>query len=419
VRVAFVSAIFPPEPEPSSVMAGELVRAWTTDGHDVTVICPPPNRPLGVSYPGFRRRAWSVCAYEGARCIRVWSWFIGRRRRHVDRILENISFGVSSAVALMVIRRPDVVLLDSWPVVATAAAVAVCSIRGLKVVNYVKDIYPEAAVAAGILPSRGMLTTLIRRLDRWICRRAVTNVVISEGVAAFVARSRDVAPERIRVIPDWLDLATIRPTAGGQTWRRVIGLAQDDAVFMFAGTMGHASRVDILVDVAEKLRAQDRIRLVCVGHGPLKARMEREIERRELTNLVLLPFQPREKVADMQSAADAMLLTTSAELGASSVPSKLITYLAVGKPVICAVPADTDIATLVRERQLGLVVLPEDPASLADAIRHMATLEPSERLEIGRRARAVALERYSLESALARFTRLFAEIGVLSPNARG
>jgi colanic acid biosynthesis glycosyl transferase WcaI len=143
--------------------------------------------------------------------------------------------------------------------------------------------------------------------------------------------------------------------------------------------------------------------------------MEREIARRGLTNLVLLPFQPREKVADMQSAADAMLLTTSAEVGASSVPSKLITYLAVGKPVICAAPADTDIAALIRERQLGLVVPPEDPASLADAIRHMAALDAPERLEIGRRARAVALERYSLESALARFTRLFAEIGVLAP----
>ena len=100
--------------------------------------------------------------------------------------------------------------------------------------------------------------------------------------------------------------------------------------------------------------------------------MEEEIRRRGLKNLTLLPLQPRESVADMQSAADVMLLTTSAQIGSTSVPSKLITYLAVGKPVICAVPDGTDVATLVRDRQLGLVVPPEDPAALADAITHMA-----------------------------------------------
>jgi colanic acid biosynthesis glycosyl transferase WcaI len=411
VRIAFISAIFPPEPEPSSVMAGELVRMWTKAGHDVTVVAPLPNRPHGTRYPGFPLRLWTVRTFERARTIRVWSWLIGKRRRSVARILENLTFGASSAVALLLIRRPDVVVLESWPVLAPAAVMLVGATRGIKVIHYVKDVYPEAAVAAGILHD-GRAANMLLRIDRWVCRRADCNVVISDGAAALLARSRDVPAGKLRVISDWLDLTAIAPTDGGPAWRRENGLAADELVFMFAGTMGYVSRVDLLVDVAEKLRAHDKIRLVCVGQGPLKPRMEGEILRRGLKNLTLLPLQPRERVSDMQSAADVMLLTTSAQIGSTSVPSKLITYLAVGKPVICAASAGTDIAALVQERQLGLVIPPEDPAALADAITHMSALDPSARAAIGRRGRAVALERYSLESARARFDALFADLGL-------
>ena len=411
MRIAFISAIFPPEPEPSSVMAGELVRGWTKAGHEVTVISPLPNRPHGARYPDFPLCLWTVRSFEQARSIRVWSWLIGTRRRPLARILENLTFGVNSAVALLLMRRPDVVVLESWPVLATAAVMTVCAARGIKVINYVKDIYPEAAVAAGILHEPGAATVLLR-IDRWVCRRADRNVVISNGAATLLARSRNVPAAKLRVISDWLDLRAIAPTGGGPKWRKEHGLAADELVFMFAGTMGYASRVDLLVDVAEKLRAQDKIRLLCVGQGPLKPRMEEEIRRRGLKNLTLLPLQPRESVSDMQSAADVMLLTTSAQIGSTSVPSKLITYLAVGKPVICAVPDGTDVAKLVQEERLGLVIPPEDPAALADAITHMAATEHSARAATGHRARAVALERYSLESALSRFDALFADLGL-------
>jgi colanic acid biosynthesis glycosyl transferase WcaI len=370
-----------------------------------------PNRPNGARYPGFPLRLWTVRSFDQARIIRVWSWLIGKRRRALARILENITFGVNSAAALLFIRRPDVVVLESWPVLATAAAVIACAARDVKVIHYVKDIYPEAAVAAGILHDTAAATLLLR-IDRWVCRRADRNVVISNGAAAMLARSRDVPAAKLRVISDWLDLSTIAPTDGGPAWRRANGFADDELLFMFAGTMGYASRVDLLVEVAEKLRAQDRIRIVCVGQGPLKPRMEGELRQRDLKNLTLLPLQPRERVADMQSAADVMLLTTSAQIGSTSVPSKLITYLAVGKPVICAVPDGTDVATLVREKQLGLVTPPEDPSALADAIIDMATTARDARAAMGRRARAAALENYSLESALARFDALFADMGL-------
>jgi colanic acid biosynthesis glycosyl transferase WcaI len=353
-----------------------------------------------------------VHPFEGARCLRVWSWLIGKDRRPAARILENITFGLTSALALLLSRhRPDVVIVQSWPVLASAAVMAVCVARRLKAINYIQDIYPEAALAAGILKP-GAVANALLSIDRWVCRRAACNVVISDGAAALLTESRNVPAEKLRVVFNWLDLRSTRSTDGGPAWRQAHGFTRDELLFMFAGTMGHASRVDLLVDVAEKLRTHDKIRLVCVGQGPLKPRMEQEIRRRRLTNITLLPFQPREQVSDMQSAADIMLLTTSAQIGSSSVPSKLITYLAVGKPVICSVPADTDVAALVKREQLGLVVPPEDPDALADAIVQFSAISQSDRAASGQRARVVAEERYSLPSGLLRFDRLFADLGL-------
>jgi colanic acid biosynthesis glycosyl transferase WcaI len=391
-------------------MAAELVRAWKDAGHDVFVICPAPNRPAGVLYPGFERALWRVSSHDEARCVRVRSWLIGKERRPVNRVLENASFGLMSSLALLLSERPDVVVLESHPVLATGMALAVCAARRINVINYIKDIYPEAATAAAVIPKGSLIESALARLDRWNCAHAVRNVVISGRAATFLSRERRLPASRFAVVPDWLDLASIAPTEGGPAWRDEVGIGRDEFVCMFAGTMGLVSRVDVLLDVAERLRSDSGIRLVCVGQGVLKPKMEKEVARRGLKNLTLLPFQPRERVCDAQSAADVMLLTASAQMGATSVPSKLITYLAVGKPVICAAASDSDAASLVGDGGLGVVVPPENPAALAEAIQAMAAKDRAAISEMGQRSRAVALERYSLQSAVASFERLFAEL---------
>ncbi len=414
MRIAFVVAVYPPEPEPSSVMAAELARAWVAAGHDVTVVCPVPNRPRGVVYAGFERRPWHVADEGGVRVVRVASWLIGEQRRGRDRVLENASFGLASAAALLAEVRPDVALVESWPVLAYLPLLAVARARGIPVVNYVKDVYPEAAVAAGVLPAGSRTARALARLDALICRSAARNVVISERQRDLLVQTRGLEPERCVIIPDWVDLAAIRPFEGPSSFRAEIGVPEGAFVGMFAGTMGLASGCDVLVDVAERLKGDPRIRLVCVGQGMLQAKMAEAKAARGLDNLVLLPFQPRERVSEVQSSADVMLLTSSPAMGASSVPSKLITYLAVGKPVICGVAQASDIADLVRGADVGQVVPAGDAPALAAALVALADSPREVREALGRRARQVAVERHSLASAVERFGALLGGLGLPS-----
>src|SRR5262249_26463437 len=154
-----------------------------------------------------------------------------------------------SAIALLLASPPDVVVLETWPILAAIPVIMVCRLRRIPVIHYIKDIYPEAATAAGLLRAESRSTAALMGLDRWICHHADVNVVISERAAGFLARSRRLPVAKVRSIPDWLDMTSVTPTTGGVAWRTSVGLSPADRVFMFAGTMGHASRVDVLVSV--------------------------------------------------------------------------------------------------------------------------------------------------------------------------
>ncbi|MBP1637140.1 MAG: glycosyl transferase, group 1 [Acidobacteria bacterium] len=112
MRIALVLCVFPPEREPAGVMASQLARALSAE-HEVRVICPQPNRPDGVLYPGFERR-WHERSQDGPFQVdRVWSWFASTKGPLLGRALEAISFGLTAAWQVLAGPRADVVLLET------------------------------------------------------------------------------------------------------------------------------------------------------------------------------------------------------------------------------------------------------------------------------------------------------------------
>src|SRR5262245_36022895 len=153
MRILFIIAVYPPEGEPTAVMGAELAREWSRMGHSVYVICPLPNRPQGVLFAGFKRRPLSRFNSGAVRGVRVWTWLVGEERRPLNRVLENVTFGLMSSLVLLFSRKPDVVVAESWPIFAMIPVSLVCALRRIKLVNYIKDLYPEALIAARMLRS--------------------------------------------------------------------------------------------------------------------------------------------------------------------------------------------------------------------------------------------------------------------------
>jgi colanic acid biosynthesis glycosyl transferase WcaI len=408
MNIMFIVALYPPEGEPTAVMAKQISEHLVSRGHSVTVVCPFPNRPHGEIYPGYKRRWMSVSSEKGVRVIRVMTWLIGRKRTFINRFLENVSFGLTSSLKVLG-NRPDLIFLETWPIFAQVPVMSCAKLFNIPVINYIKDIYPEAAIAGGIISPDSLVSKILKYTDTAICKNSWQNIVISNTMYDYYIKSRGVDSSKMRIFWDWLDLSFIHPVQAGSAWRREVGLNESDFVCMFSGTMGHASGVDILVDTAGLLREYKKIKIVCIGEGVLKEHIISEKARRKLDNLLVLPFQPRERICEVQASSDVLLLTASPAMGTSSVPSKFITYIAVGKPVICGAGQDSDLSQIVNSKKIGISVLPGSAELMANAIRQMMEMDAQGRLEMGQRARAVALEKYSIETAMKELTMLINE----------
>jgi colanic acid biosynthesis glycosyl transferase WcaI len=273
---------------------------------------------------------------------------------------------------------------------------------------YVKDIFPEAAEQAGLLDPTGRLARKLRSWDRSLCMHSAATIVISETMGELLARNRDLPREVVTVIPDWIDQSAFPVWKGDNGWRKSMGISDDIFVAMFAGTLGHVSGAEVLVEVARILRKEEKILILCIGEGVRKEGMIEAASQLGLDNIRFLPFQPAERVPEMQSSCQVALLTVHPSHSDSSVPSKLISYLAASRPVICAANPDSTVCKVVSEAAAGLVVGAGDAGAIADGILQLMR-DPQTQNQMATEARRYFEKHFTLERAHSQFRALITE----------
>jgi len=406
MKILFICAVFPPEPAPAGVMAKQLAARLAQDGHEVTMVVPFPNRPEGVVYQGFRRRLISrSMSEEGYTVVRCANWLIGKRRRMLNRVLENVTFGASSTLAALREGRPDLIIIETWALFAATFSALLARSWRVPYLYYVKDLFPEAAEQAGILRPGGRLTGALRSWDRRLCMHSESTVVISEPMRALLAANRKLPESFFTVIPDWIDESAFSVWKGENAWRRSLGISDDIFVAMFAGTLGHVSGAEVLVEVANILKSKKNLLLLCVGEGVRKSQMAADAMRLGLDNIVFLPFQPAERVPEVQASCQVALLTVHPNHSDTSVPSKLISYLAAARPVICAATSESTVSHVVTEAAAGLLVPPGDAHAIAAAILQLME-DPGRRFQMGTNGRHYFEEHFTLDRAHRQFRAL-------------
>lgn len=418
MRIIFICCVFPPEPEPAGVMAHQLASRLAHDGHTVTVVGPFPNRPGGRVYGGFQRRLRKVEAGgDGYRLVRCANWLVGERRRGVDRLLENLTFGLSATWAAWREPKPDLILVETWPLISVQVLALLARMLGIPWCYYVKDVYPEAAEETGLIGRNGPVARFCRFWDRYLCLSSAKVIVISETMRDLMARSRDLSNDLFAVIPDWIDPSGFVPQPKDNAWRQEQNIPKDTFVAMFGGTLGQVSGVEVLVEVAGLLRDKQNLLILCVGEGVRKRQMIERCHSLGLENIRFLPFQPRERLAEVQGAANATVLTVRPGYSDASVPSKLISYFATGRPVICAAQGSASVARIVSEAGAGIVTRPGDPSALARALVDLAA-DSARAEEMGRAAREYFEQHFTLDRAYRQFTATLKatvqEIGIAS-----
>jgi glycosyltransferase involved in cell wall biosynthesis len=350
-----VSQYFPPEPGATQNRLGAFADGLVDRGAEVTVVCEQPNHPAGVFHPGYGRRP--LVTERGGPYVVHRLWVAASpRKTAVRRIAFYGTFAAGAGALVGALPRHDVVFASSPPLPGVLAVAAAASARRIPLVVDVRDIWPAAAEALGEL-SQPTLLKAFARAERWLYSRARRVTATTEPFCRHVDA---VAGNPISVhlpngaLDELIELPDRPPPEGGPF---TVG---------YAGNLGIAQGLRIVLDAAERLREED-VRFLLVGDGPRSAALRDEARVRGLRNVEFHPGVPVAEVGPLLQGCHALLIPLRAHaLLESFVPSKVYDAMAVGRPAIVA--AHGGAAELVREHEAGLAIDPEDGAALADAV---------------------------------------------------
>lgn len=364
-RIALICQYSPPEVAPIGFMISELAHDLVLAGHDVTIFTGFPNHPAGKLFPGYSNQLRGRTEYrvDGVLIRRNWL-YISYSKSVISRVLNYGTFALTTLVST-IRQKHDVYFIVSPPLTNIFIGF-VLRLFGRRYVLNVQDIYPDAAVATGILRSR-MLIRALYMFERLAYRLAERVTVISNGFVRNLL-AKGVPLNKIAVIPNWIDPDEIHPVSHDNEFSRKNGL-NERFVVLYSGTIGLVSGAEIVLDMAGNLATDEDVLVMMVGEGVVKARIEEAAVARGLKNMRFAPFQPREILSEVLSSASVGLVTLLTGHGGNSVPSKILGYLAAGRPVIVSVDPGSDTWEFIQEAQCGLCVPPGDPVALAGAVR--------------------------------------------------
>lgn len=402
MKIAIVCQYFPPEFTPIGFMLSELAADLAKVGHRVTVLTGFPNHPYGLVFDGYEKKLFSRERGESYNIIRCYL-YTSPHRTSASRALNYLSFFFSSVLALLKLKDQDVVFIVSPPLTNGILGLLAKKIKKWKYVFNVQDIYPDVAISTGVF-SNGLLISALKRLERAIYDHAAAVTVISEGFRANLSRKK-VAPAKLAVINNWIDADEVVPMEKDNPFARANQL-EKAFVVLYAGTIGVISGAGVLLDCAEALGEFHDILFVFVGEGVEKDKMEREAAERKLSNVKFLPLQERSRLPEVQSCADVSVITLRRGKGMTSVPSKVLGYMAAGRPVIAGVDPGSDTARLIEAARCGVVVLPENPAALCAGILSLYGDRRRARA-LGSNGREHLLAHYGRAVLTSRYERLF------------
>jgi len=394
----------------------KLAEEFVAKGHKVTVVTSVPHYDPHQVWPEYSKKLVYSERRDGMQIYRVRVYAADDRSSVAKRILAYGSFSLFSAFRGVTLPKHDVIFVPSPPLSNGVVGDFLSRLRGTPFIYNVQDIWPDVAVRAGVLKNEKAIKRL-KKMESYVYRRAAKISVISEGFRRNLL-AKGVPDDKISVIPNFIDTEFVTPLPKQNYFSRKHAL-ENKFVALFAGNMGFSQGLDVVLDAAKLLKGNEEIKFLIVGNGAAKKEAQSYCESAKLCNVEFLPFQAHEDVPAIYGAADVCLIPLKRGFTMESVPCKLFTIMAAGKPAIASVDHHSDTWELIQDARCGICVEPENPRALADTINRYY-FESSARSESGRNARHY-IERHFRPSSIAQdyLEMMEAALGLRVPSSAG
>lgn len=407
-RVLLLTQYFPPEIGAAQTRLFELGQELSSLGWEVEVLTALPNYPRGRILDGYDPKTPVKETIGHLSVIRVP--LRPAQKGFVDRLMCYFSF-VRSATRWgpVLCTKPDVLFVESPPLFLGHAGVSLSRRWGVPMVFNVSDLWPESARFMGVVKNRLILAGA-EALELSYYRRAALVTGTSDEIVESVRRRCPSTPAE--VVTNGVDIDRFGPQFADEGARSLLG-AQDRITFAYAGVMGMAQGLNLVLDVAMAVRDLAQVQFVLVGEGAERESLQRRIEADNLHNVRLLRPQPKEKIPALLGASDVAFHVLKFSIP-GAVPSKIYEAMASGLPILFA--GEGEGARRVLQAGAGLAVPYNDVCGLEEAVRRLAS-DPALRRQFGVAGRRAAEKLYNRKEIAKRLHQLL--LGVTSDAQRG
>jgi glycosyltransferase involved in cell wall biosynthesis len=381
---------------PEHFHINEVALSLKEAGEELTMLTGKPNYPGGAIFPGYKALGVQWEVHQGMDVVRmpICPRRVGRAR---DLALNYLSFIASGYVlgpwVLRKMRFDVVFVYAPSPLLQAMPALFFAWMRGIPLVLWVQDLWPEALISTGFVRNRFLLG-LTERVVRFIYRHADLLLISSEGFRASVLQ-RGGSPEKIVYHPNSSGMAP--PKAAIQESARLI--VEEVGQFfsiVYAGNMGTVQSLDTVIAAASLLRHRPDIRFYLIGGGSQAKSLADQISRLGLGNIHMHGWMATDEIHAVYAAASVLLVPLKDDLYIRhTIPNKLQVYMSVAKPII--VSGNGEVARTLIQADAGLACAAGDVRGLAETVLRMQCMTPDQRSRLGAQGKAYFQQHFELK----------------------
>lgn len=391
MKLLILTQYFPPEVGAPQNRLFELAVRLKKLGVDVSVLTAMPNYPQMKIYDGYQGKDYLYEEIEGIPVHRS-SIYLPKSKSIIQRLLNYFSFVYSSAkVGRSKIGPIDVIMCESPPLFLGYSALYLKRKKNAKLVFNVSDLWPESAEKLGVVTNKWMLK-LAYHLEAKLYRQSVLVTGQTQGICKNI--NERFSNVKTFWLPNGVDVSYYNPSTVSGNWRTDHGFKEQDILFLYAGIIGLAQGLEIILSAADKVKGHELIKFIFVGSGPEKEKLQAIQKEKQLTNVYFFDAVSKTQMPQIVQASDVSIIPLrKLELFLGAIPSKIFENLAMQKAVILAV--DGEARELFVNQ--GKCALYSEPENVEDLVKNVLLLahDKSLRKQLGERGRIYVGESFN------------------------
>lgn len=402
-RILIHSLVFNPDGVSTAYLYGDIAQALKNSGHNVVVLTTTPHynrvesqiasQPIKWIIPGFLKKS----TYKG---ISVYHVPQKKFKSTFLRLLGFVYWHIVSFLTGLSIKKIDIIVSPSPPLTIGLLNIWLGKIKKAKVIYNVQEVYPDI-----LGKQEGLIYNTLSKMEHFIYDKsdAVTTI---DKVFYNTIRGRFKDPSKLHVIPNFVDTDIYKPLEKISDLSPELFLRNNHLKLVYAGNIGIAQDWETLIELA-KLTTDRPIDYYVIGEGAMRDYLKGKIVSGSLSNIHLLPYQPRELMPQIIAFSDIQFIFMDSKVAAQGFPSKVYTIMACGKPLLVCSPKNTPIYNFLQTLNCAKLIPELRPAEKAEKINQwLLSIDKSKLKEMGRRGLLAIEERYSKDAVTKQYNSL-------------